>query len=209
MTPSKNRLGVLYVAYGEAARREAAASAKSLPSGLPVCVVGDEPLLGNALHHIPFPDPGPGARRAKLNAVNLSPFTHTLYLDADTRPVGDVALGFTPLLSGWHLCMAHSARQGHDVLGNCTASDRHLTLQEIANAEPLALQAGVIFFRRCDEVSQFYDAWLAEWERDRTQDQGAFLRALNRNPLRIWLLGLPWNSEYGEVIQHKFGRVRI
>lgn len=208
MAGTKNRLGALYVAVGEAARREATASIKGLPD-MPVCIVGDQPLIGNDMQFVEFPDAGNGARRAKLNADLLSPFEMTLYLDADTRPVGDVTRGFGPLADGWHVCLAPSARQGYDCLGNIAAGERHLTFQEIACHEPLSLQAGVIFFRRCPPVAALFDSWREEWERHQDQDQGAFLRALWRAPVRVWLLGSPWNSEYGEVIQHKFGRVRL
>jgi hypothetical protein len=198
------------VAYGEAARREAAASVKGLPDGMPVCVVGDGPLIGNDLTFVEFDgDPGPGARRAKLHADLLSPFQMTLYLDADTRPRGDVTVGFGPLADGWHLCMAYSGRQGYDVLGNVGGTERWQTFEEIACREPLGLQCGVMFFRRCPEVAALFATWREEWERYQGEDQGAFLRALHRQPVRIWLMGLPWNQEGGEVIDHQFGRARL
>jgi len=200
--------GVLYVAYGETARREAAASIKKLPAGLPVCVVGEQPLIGNDLYHVPFSEPGPGARRAKLNMDRLTPFDFTLYLDADTRPVGDVSPGFDMLADGWELVLAHSGRQGHDVIGNVKAGERLATFEAIGNMEPLGLQAGVIFFRKCETVERLFAAWRDEWETTRDQDQGALLRALARVPARIWILGLPWNSERGEVVKHLFGRVK-
>lgn len=205
---AQGRCGALYVAFGEAARREAAGSIKGLPE-LPVAVIGDEPLIGNDMTFINFiGDPGPGARRAKLSVAELSPFKFTLYLDADTRPRGDVTLGFGILIDGWHLVMAHSTRQGYDVLGNVAVGERVATFNTLACPEPLGLQAGVIFFRQCQRVRDFFAAWLEEWEQNRGEDQAALLRALARVPLRVWLLGLPWNSEGGEVISHLFGRVR-
>lgn len=202
------RCGALYVAFGEAARREAAVSIKGLPE-LPIAVVGDEPLIGNDMTFIDFDgNPGPGARYAKLSMAELSPFKFTLYLDADTRPRGDVSLGFGMLLDGWHLVMASSSRQGHDVLGNVGDGERAATFKMLRCPEPLGLQAGVIFFRQCQRVRDLFTAWLEEWQQNQDEDQAALLRALARVPVRIWLLGLPWNSERGEVIQHLFGRVR-
>ena len=136
-----NRSGVLYVAFGETARREASASIKCL-RGLPVCVIGDEPLIGNELSFVPFDEPGPGARRAKLNMDLLTPFEQTLYLDADTRPKGDLSPGFDILGDGWHIVLAHSGRQGYDVIGNVEQRERLTTFDEIGNAEPLGLQCG-------------------------------------------------------------------
>jgi len=200
--------GVLYVAFGPSARSEATASIKKLPAGLPVCVIGDEPLIGNDMCHVGFDRPGPGARRAKLNADRLTPWEHTLYLDADTRPAGDISTGFDMLADGWELVLAHSGRQGYDVLGNVPSAERRLTFGELGNPEPLGLQAGVIFFRKCPAISDLFAAWREEWERYRDQDQAALLRALARCPAHIWVLGLPWNSEHGEIIEHKFGRAK-
>ncbi len=199
--------GALYVAFGERARQEATHSIKRL-KGLPVAVIGDEPLIGNDMTFIPFDRPGPGARRAKLSMGELTPWDRTLYLDADTRPVGDISTGFDMLADGWELVLAHSGRQGYDVLGNVAAGERAITFEVLSCPEPLGLQAGVIFFRKCESVVRMFGAWREEWEQDRGQDQAALLRALWRVPVRVWVLGTPWNSEHGEIIQHKFGRVR-
>lgn len=202
--------GVIYVAYGDNARREAAASAASLRehNDYPAAVIGREPLAG-VDHFVPFAEAGPGARWAKLNLDSLSPWPFSLYLDADTRVKGSVAAGFQLLAGGWELVLAPSGRQGADVLGHLPVEDRAFTLADLENAQPLQLQAGVMFVNlRSERVRRLFAVWREEWARFQDQDQGALLRALRRQPLRVWLLGGVWNSAGGEVVGHRFGKAR-
>jgi hypothetical protein len=64
-------------------------------------------------------------------------------------------------------------------------------------------QCGVMFVRRNERTERFFKAWHREWGRYGGEDQAAFVRALHRVPLRVWVLGRPWNG--GAVIQHRFG----
>ncbi len=196
--------GVIYVAYGQAARREAAASIRSLREHctLPVAVVGER--VKGADCHLAFDEPGPGARWAKLNLDRLSPFTRAAYVDADTRFGGDLGAGFEILADGWDLVITASGRQGYDVMGHMAEAERALTLSDLGNCEPLQLQAGLFFFNR-ETTGDLFAAWRGEWRRFREQDQGALLRALNRCPARVWMLGGVWNRPGGEVVDHLFG----
>jgi hypothetical protein len=200
--------GAVYVAYGEAARSEAAASIKSLKrhNDFPVCVIG-QPVEG-ADCGISFDEPGPGARWAKLRANLLTPYTETLYLDADTRIRGDLRAGFEMLADGWDVVMAPSGRQGRDKLGHLSQDDRDYTLEALSNPEPLNLQAGLMFFSQSKQVSRLFEVWRQEWKHFREQDQGALLRALAQAPVRVWMLGAAWNSAAGELVEHRFGRAK-
>ncbi len=198
--------GVCYVAYGEAARREAAESIRSLfeQMDLPVACVAASPLgVGEYIPHEPT---DPGARLVKLSLDLLSPFAQTLYLDADTRIRGDLSAGFRLLDDGWDLALAYSTRQGGDVLGNVTAPDRLDTRRALGVDDVLGLQCGVMFWRRCEAVSALFALWREEWRRHKAMDQGAFLRALHVVPVRVWLLGRDWNG--GALVEHRFGRAR-
>ncbi len=187
--------GVVYVVYGEAARREAAVSLSSLRqhNDYPVVVVGTDPLLG-VYYRIPFPSNAPpvnpicASREAKLNLDQLSPFRHTLYLDADTRVRGDLSAGFRMLADGWDMVIASSGRQGWDVMGHLSEEERDYTQMTLKNPLPLQWQAGVFYFDR-ERVGPLFAAWREEWERFRGQDQGALLRALAVSPARVWVLG--------------------
>jgi len=68
------------------------------------------------------------------------------------------------------------------------------------------LQGGVLFWRRNEATTRLFERWRAEWARYRQQDQGALLRALYTEPVRVWLLGRPWNG--GNLIEHLCGRAK-
>ena len=196
--------GAVLVAYGDAAAREAGRAISSLKATdprLPVYVISNRFIEGAIL--IPFgQEAGYGARWAKLNIDLLSPFKHTLYLDADTSCHRSIMAGFDILADGWDIVMAHSHRQWDDTLGHLPADDRSYTLGTLG-MRPVNLQAGVMFFTRNKETAGLFKAWREEWVQYRRLDQGALLRALYRQPVKVWLLGRPWNG--GGIIEHRFG----
>jgi hypothetical protein len=157
---------------------------------------------------ISFDKPGPGARWAKLNLDQLSPYEYTLYIDADTRVHGNVTVGFDILADGWDLAIAPSHRQGCDCLGHLLADDRQRTFETVGCQEPLNLQAGVFFFRKGEPVHKLFKVWRACWSAFEDQDQGALLRALARAPVRAWMLSNEWNGQRGKIVEHRFGAAR-
>ncbi|MFA5053617.1 MAG: hypothetical protein WC565_06150 [Parcubacteria group bacterium] len=198
--------GALIVAYGTNALREAGyaldALGQHMPE-LPVAVISDRPVMGARWIHMEQRDKG--ARWAKLNIDNLSPFDDTLYLDADTRVHGDVSAGFGILADGWDMALAISDRQAGELCWQCAEDERSATRAETAT-EPLGLQAGVMFVRKSDRIHELFAHWRAEWERWQGQDQAALLRAMYQAPARVWLLGRDWNG--GRLIEHRFGMAR-
>jgi len=199
--------GVLYVAYGPAARKEARLSAESLsrvhPSW-PVCVITEGDDIGWA-PTIQWPDLGTPGRWAKVNLDVLSPWDQTLFLDADTRVYDKLGVGFAYLDRGWDMAIVPSIPQGGDLLGHCAHAERAQTLQEL-RIDPLQLNTGVIWFRKSYRVKLLFRAWRDEWMRWKDKDQGALLRALERRTARIALLGRPYNG--GVVVGHRFGMAR-
>lgn len=197
--------GLVTVAYGDKARAAAQTvitSASAHTPNLPLAVVSDAPLAG--ADHLPFADPRWGARWAKLNLDRLTPFDHTLYLDADTEVLADLSAVFGILADGWELVIAPSGRQGRDSLGHLPGYDLAHTLAAL-DYSPLNLQAGVFAFRRGRAITKLFAAWRDEWLRFEEYDQGALLRALETVPVRVWLLGRCWNG--GDLVAHHFGRV--
>lgn len=190
--------GIIYVAYGEAARQEARLSMQGL--SYPVTVVGDRPI--EEAGHIPFPNPGYGARWAKLNVDLLSPYNPTGYIDADTRVYQPLDAGFEIIEDGWDFAIAPSMMQGEDWLWKC-GEERERVIEECF-FQPLSLQAGVFFFAKNERTGTFFQVWREMWQGK--QDQAALLRALYRVPIKVWLLGRPWNG--GTIIQHRFGFAR-
>lgn len=201
MSPDR---GVIYIVRGRTAVSEARLSIESLRrhSDMAVSVVGE---AVDGARRIEFADTSDGARWSKVNLDRLTPYAHTLYLDADTRVQDDVSCGFDILADGWDMVLTASAAQGKDWLWHVSDSERTVTLSALGHAA-LQLQCGVMWFARNERVAQMFHAWREEWQWWRGQDQGAFLRALARVPVRLWLLGRPWNG--GAAIQHRFGAVR-
>lgn len=188
------------MAYGRLARHEAEESLKGLRANMPglkVKVIEAEMEAATSDEQ--------RSRMAKVRLDELSPFETTLYIDADTRPQADLSAGFEMIESGFDLAIAPSGNQGEDCLWHVNDKERRETIRELGY-QPLQLQAGLFFFGRSERTRRFFEAWREEWERWRDQDQAAFLRALKREPVRIWLLGRPWNG--GAMCQHWFGRCR-
>lgn len=208
-----NNRGVVYVAYGDQARVQAALSARTLVErnpGLPFRVITDERFVKQArfpeMLTIYHEDTDPGARGVKLNVDLLSPFDHTLYLDADTRVMQDITMPFDLLDRGWEMCIAPCRQQEPDeVHGHINAEERAATFEEIG-FDILALQAGVIYFRKCDAVHHLFAEWREEWARWHDMDQAALMRAIVRCPVKLFPLNRSYNG--GRVIQHFYTYAR-
>lgn len=198
-------LGVVYVAYGHNARAEAAESIRTLREhhDWPVAIVGDR-VPGT--QHVPWEGFGRPGRWAKVNLLELSPFEWTLYLDADTRVRGDLSVGFDILRSGWEMVMVPSKQGELEAASILVEGERNATLAELGDCWPLMLNTGVIWFRRTPRTARLWQMWREEWLRFQEHDQGALMRAMERCPVKLWLLGRAFNG--GEVVEHLFGRAR-
>lgn len=194
--------GVVYVTYGPKAKQEAMESIKSLKkhNNLPVTVIDESRFDGQ-----PVMTDSQRARWGKLNIDRLVDYDNVLYLDSDTRVNGDLSMGFS-LLGGWDMALAPSKNQDANLFAHIPdKAEKQVTLEEIGNPWPLQLQAGVIWFNR-QRCAGFFEAWRSEYLRYQDQDQAAMLRALHREPIRVWLVGRPFNG--GELVEHRFGACR-
>ena len=204
--------GVVYVAYGKNARDQAMLSAQSLRKQhpeMPFRVLSDRsfPRVYRfpdmpVIHH---KDTDPGARGVKLNVDTLSPFDHTLYLDADTRVQGDITMPFDLLDNGWEMCIVPCRRQADNAHSHVNTDERETTFEEVGDGL-LALQGGVIWFRKCEAVHRLFAAWREEWARWEDQDQAALVRALVTNPVRVFLLNRQYNG--GRIVRHFYKYAR-
>jgi hypothetical protein len=202
--------GVCIVAYGANAinqARNAVAALRAFTS-LPVTLIGETHIKG--AHTLHYPDNDPGARLAKLHLDKLTPYKHTLYMDADTVVLsGDIASALLPLRDGWDMTIAPSTMQGAKCfthLGDTRESKT--TFNELRNPDPLQLQGGVMAFKRGAVMTELFALWREEWQRWQDKDQAALLRALDRmeHKPHIWLLSNEFNG--GDVVQHNFGKAR-
>jgi len=194
--------GVMYVAYGRKAHDEARASIASLREhhDWPVLVVGDKAIAGERFRRCE--DRGTPGRWAKVSLDKLTPFEWTLFLDADTRIHGDLSIGFRLLAAGYDLVMIPSRPQHNDMLRHLGDRERKDTLAELP-FDVLQLNTGVMWFG--PGAAPLFAVWREEWGRWRDKDQGALLRALYRHPVAVAILGMPFNDEHGEVVEHRFG----
>jgi len=210
--------GVVYVVYGDRAVKEARDSVKSIKGlhpSLPVVIVSDDDPGIKETQFVYHEDTDPGARAAKLATYELSPFERTLYLDADTVAISSLAGGFN-LLQNFDVALAidlTTAAQG--VLAGMltyTEEERSATREVLPTPHLTQYACGAIFFRKSDETAKLFQAWRAEWLRFRWRDQGAFLRALYRTPIRHVALPIEWNvsgrRRKAMVIHHRWGTAR-
>jgi len=201
--------GVCYIAYGTPALREVGRSIKSLRevSDLPVALICEDQTDYRGIQHIPFEDRSFGARRVKVMLDLLTPYDHTMYLDADTRvQSGIISQGFEILEAGWDIVIVPSANQGSKVFAHIEPEERQYTSESLENTLPLQLQAGVMWFAKTRRTADLFSSWRKEWLRFKKHDQAALVRALDKTACRIWLLSLAWNSRRGKIIDHRFGK---
>ncbi len=214
------KCGVLYVAFGDKARLEVISSVASLwqYNDIDVTIVCDSPLDLSGAKFVKFEglaDPVQRSRLAKLtlNVLAGNKWDCFLYLDADTRVRGDISPGFSLLEGGWDIALAPSSHQlgeGAGLMHHIGEDEREATLEELSNPHVLALQAGVMFVKCNRSTDALFGLWRSEWHKWQGQDQAALLRALEAQPVKVWLLGHPWNTgdRSDALVEHLFGRAR-
>lgn len=197
------KFGVCYVALGKRAKEEQRLSSETLPEGWPVFVYDkvdeNSELTVEQQAHL-----------AKTRAIHWTPYDWTLLLDADTRVLEEPSLGFHMLKKHWDIAMVPSIpNTPGQVLWSLSTPDREYTFKQLGYWRHPMLNTGVIYFSASSApVGILFEAWEREWLKFKDRDQGAFLRALFQNPVKLILLGKDYNSAEGKVIKHLFGRAR-
>jgi len=189
--------GAVWVAYGKQAEYQAGESVKSYleHNNTPTRVFSED-----------WGDENKSASRyAKTSLMQWHTFDYFLYLDADTRIRGSVKPIFDILRDGWDMVIVPSANQGDECFWHISLEEVDYTLDGLGYL-PLQLQCGVLGVARNERTVKFWDAWHFEWMRYHEEDQAAFLRALDQVPLKVWIMGRPWNG--GAAIEHRFGAMR-
>ena len=192
--------GAVMVVYGEQAGQSERRSAEALAH---IC-----PELSVYIHRRRAGQPTDTAesRYAKVTMLDWTPFDHTAYLDADTQVCQPIDAGFQMLADGWDMAITPSHNQGeHEWLWHCGAEDQEHTRLAL-RYQALQLQAGVFFVAKNERTEALWRAWRDEWAAYGNQDQAALLRALQRVPVKTWLLGRPWNG--GAIVGHHWGAIR-
>jgi hypothetical protein len=199
--------GVCLIAYGIRANVEAQQCIASLRQhhSWPYVISSDVGGLG----HVSLWQPDgyndvQKSRWAKVTLDQWSPFDETLYLDADTRVQGDVSAGFDMLSDGFEMVMTPSQQQGQENMWHISHAEREYTYALYECGDVLQLQGGVFWFKRCAAIAELFFAWRVEWLKFTKFDQAALLRALRCAPVRLHLLGRPFNG--GAVVAHRYGK---
>ncbi len=193
--------GIYCVAFGGPARESAARlmeSAKRHMSDVPICLcaaskIGPEDVL------IEQPDSDVGGRRAKLKAYELSPaeWQAVLYLDADTEVVAPIYRYFEWVEDGWEFVICKDPHLMDELTSferRNNGTEMRDTVNRLGTVRTLQFNGGVWAFGRNERIAAFFARWQAEWEVHAQRDQGALVRALYADPLRVWLLGNEWNT---------------
>lgn len=230
--------GVVMMAFGDKARKEAEASIASLHehmAQLPVVVVGDRKVAGATFvkwdGESPFDVDAPQNYRFKAGRVKpflywSAPFDHVLYLDSDTRVWDDLSPAFDLLTSFEMLPTYHPDPHRRVPAQNVSAlynkaragwyhnrREREATIRGWGDGELPYWNSGVIFFRRCKAVERVMRAWHEEWMRYQQWDeQLALMRATFAHPLKLSVLPVGWNAPHKDqarYIWHNYGRAVV
>ena len=193
--------GIYCVAFGDPARTVALrmmTSAKQYMPDIPIALcaakaIGPEDVL------IIQPDSDIGGRRAKLKAYELAPaeWKAVLYLDADTEMVAPIYQYFEWIEDGWEFVICKDPHL-MDTMRSFARRNNSKELEDVKRSvrtlNTLQYNGGVWAFARNARVAAFFRRWQQEWERHAQRDQGALIRAMYADPLKVYLLGNEWNT---------------
>ncbi|MGJ3239702.1 MAG: hypothetical protein ACFE0Q_13410 [Anaerolineae bacterium] len=181
---------IIYVAVGERYIQEACTSVKSLCAYMPhahVTLSTQNLLKDHDLfdHVIQISDAHDGFR-AKISAIQQSPYTETVYLDTDTFICEDLS-SLYDLLETFDIAASHAPkRQLYPVEGvpDCFAE---------LNSGVLVYKKSKAFNTFCDDWLAFYDDHLNEPQPYPNNDQPPFRATLFRSNLRLATLPPEYN----------------
>jgi hypothetical protein len=223
--------GIIYMCFGEKAKREVEKSIVSLRKinqSIPVAVVGDTKVPGTQFIEwqgvSPFDEHRTKglrflAGRIKPHIYGLSPFQNTLYIDADTQFIGNIQPAFD-FLNEFDVAIAeenraisalHNPGPGSKYSWYHHMPEVEASIKELGDPTMHFLNSGVIFFRKSPACEKLFADWSAEWLRWKQWDeQMAFIRAVKNNPdVKLKRLSIRWNSpvmETGVIIYHMYAR---
>jgi hypothetical protein len=215
--------GVIYMCWGDPATRQAEASMRSLwkhEPKMPVLVVGDKAAVQHfngqprVQTHLCMVDPffsqtlfGFLAGRIKPLLAKISPFEHTLYVDAETEFKTSPKVGFD-LLDRWDMVIAEAETRslGTTFPSNHIEADK--TASWLGTPHILYHNSGMIFWRKNEATAKLFDLWSKEWLKYKGWDeQVALLRALLRSEVLFLNVPFTWNCR-GPVgaylVYHRF-----
>lgn len=191
--------GVIYVVTGAAhvaAARASAASVRRSNPGLALHLFTDTGENFGEFDAVePIPNPH---KRSKVDMLPQSPFAETLYLDTDTRVIGDLSPAFR-LLQNFDLAVAHRV-----------PDPKRLQRSQAGDLPPTAFpehNSGVMFYRATLGVREFLRQWSEAYHiMGRTADQVSLREQLWKSDIRFATLPARFNTRKYTWQNHWFRR---
>ena len=216
-----SKRGIYVVAYGGPARKcvqRLLPTIREFMPDIPVAVASEAPVPDVDIY-VSHPDVDLGGRTVKVKMFDLAPqeWEEILYLDADTELTADVSFLFDALSDGWEVVLTKD-QDDYDLIYSLwrrDAQEMALGKAALGSSRALQLAGGVMAFRRTDATRAFFTDWYAEWFRMARRDQGALIRSMYKQPVKLLVLGNEWNSHVGMftgktagVLHHRGGPAR-
>lgn len=179
--------GVVYAATGDQAYIDLAIrSAKSLKAQCPDLAIDlytDRDVQAEVFDRIVTPEHS--WFRTKIDALAQSRFDQTLYIDADTYVIGDIADIFC-LFDKYDVCACHDP-------GRNSEHGSAILKQRFPQSFP-TLNGGLIGIRRSEASQQFLQRWKEVIQsHQQTKDQPAFRELLWQSDLNLAILPPEYN----------------
>jgi len=213
--------GVIYMVWGAKAARTAVTSIATLREvapEMPVMLIGDHETdpIAHKFENVqvvkldidPFRIHSFLAGRVKPLLYALSPWTQTLYVDADTKFRRAPDAGFA-LLKKWDFVVAETTNR---TLASeiCGPNEVGYSRKMLGARELLYHNSGMLFWKRNKRVERLFGLWSEEWLRFQGWDeQMALLRALARSDAIFLTVPFTWNTNFpsqAKLLFHDFGQ---
>lgn len=200
--------GIITIATGDKAKAEndkcRMSFDKHLPD-IPFLVIDSDPAITYNLEMKNSNSQFSRYLKTQLPRLVPDEWDSFLYVDSDTRLLSfDIMVMKDHLENGFDMVITPSQSQS---FWHITEDENQYTLEGL-DYYPLQFQCGVFACKKNNAVKQLFNAWWFEWLKFSDQDQAAFLRALHTTPVKLWLMGYPFNSGNGPVLKHLFGNTR-
>ena len=123
------------------------------------------------------------SRYAKTRLIQLSPYTETLFLDADILPCQGIRQLWT-YLNEASIAMAFDRLPQVEMCDHISEEEKLYTLAQIP-ALSTQFNSGVMLWKNNAETQELFLQWQREWNIFQKQDQLALVRALHRTQMTV------------------------
>jgi len=225
--------GIIYISFGKTSAEDAAKSLASIRKqniDLPAISIGSYPVPGTEFiswrGHTPWVD-NPEiheeffAGYVKPFIPEYTPFKYNLYLDADTKILDDITLGFQYLRENdvcvtdsrrWYVEQLYTEENADGKDSTAVRNERDYTIKHLNNPHTKLINTGVIFFKAGYATMTLFQNWYKEWQRFALWDeQLAMLRAMYNCSKTVKIIRLPaiWNYHHQNMPTNPPEKIKI